>query len=76
MYGHFVHEAVKAANEVKTGITIHWVNSQYDEGEIIAQFECNLSNEDTVNSIAEKIHTLEQLHVPGVIENVLKKLNK
>lgn len=76
MYGHFVHEAVKAANEVKTGITIHWVNSQYDEGEIIAQFECNLSKEDTVNSIAEKIHILEQLHVPEVIENVLKKNNK
>jgi phosphoribosylglycinamide formyltransferase-1 len=75
MYGHYVHEAVKAANETKTGISIHWVNSQYDEGEIIAQFECEIQKEDSVSNIAEKIHLLEQLHVPSVIENVLKNLS-
>ena len=75
MYGHYVHEAVKAANETKTGISIHWVNSQYDEGEIIAQFECEIQKEDSVTNIAEKIHLLEQLHVPSVIENVLKNLS-
>jgi len=75
MYGHYVHEAVKAAKETKTGISIHWVNSQYDEGEIIAQFECEIQKEDSVSNIAEKIHLLEQLHVPSVIENVLKNLS-
>jgi len=75
MYGHYVHEAVKAAKETKTGISIHWVNSQYDEGEIIAQFECEIQKEDSVTNIAEKIHLLEQLHVPSVIENVLKNLS-
>lgn len=72
MYGHFVHEAVKAANEDKTGITIHWVNAQYDEGEIIAQFDCALNEEDTAETIALKIHALEQKHVPTVIAAVMQ----
>lgn len=71
MYGHFVHSAVKAANETKTGITLHWVNAQYDEGEIIAQFTCNLDHSDSVERIALKIHALEQAHVPGVIEQAM-----
>lgn len=73
MYGNFVHTAVKAAKETKTGITLHWVNAQYDEGEIIAQFTCNLNNLDTVETIALKIHALEQAHVPEVIEQAMQQ---
>jgi phosphoribosylglycinamide formyltransferase-1 len=73
MYGHYVHEAVKAANESETGITLHWVNAHYDEGEIIAQFKCPLSSFDTAETIAHKIHGLEQLHVPSVIAEILEK---
>lgn len=71
MYGHHVHEAVKAANETETGITLHWVNAHYDEGEIIAQFTCALNQQDTAESIAQKIHVLEQAHVPQVIEQAM-----
>jgi phosphoribosylglycinamide formyltransferase-1 len=71
MYGLFVHKAVKEANETKTGITLHWVNEQYDEGEIIAQFTCNINHLDTVETIALKIHALEQAHVPKVIEQAM-----
>jgi len=71
MYGHHVHEAVKEAGEKETGITLHWVNSHYDEGETIAQFTCGLNESDTVESIAAKIHLLEQKHVPLVVESIL-----
>lgn len=71
MYGHFVHEAVKAANETHSGITIHWVNEQYDEGEMIAQFTFDIKPSDEVKDIAEKIHGLEQKHVPQILEKVL-----
>lgn len=71
MYGHFVHEAVKAANEKETGISIHYVNEHFDEGEIIAQFKIDLNETDTAESIAEKIHVLEQKHVAETIINLL-----
>ncbi len=74
MYGMHVHEAVKAAAETQTGISIHWVNEHFDEGEIIAQFICELDASDTAEDIAHKIHELEQTHVPAVIEKVLAKL--
>lgn len=72
MWGHHVHEAVKAAGETQSGITIHFVNSQLDEGEHIAQFTCQLSPDDTPDDIADKIHELEMAHFPKVIEEVIK----
>lgn len=74
MWGHHVHEAVKAAGEKETGITIHYVNAGIDEGEIIAQFSTPLSPEDTPDDIAAKVHVLEQKYFPGVIEVVAKNL--
>ncbi len=72
MYGHHIHEAVKAAGEKETGITIHYVNNELDAGEHIAQFKVALSDEDTTDTIAAKIHELEQAHFPEVIESVIK----
>lgn len=72
MYGHHIHEAVKAAGEKETGITIHFVNNELDAGEHIAQFKVTLSDEDTADTIAAKIHELEQAHFPKVIESVIK----
>ncbi len=74
MYGHFVHEAVKAHGERETGITIHFVNEHYDEGQIIAQHKCEVLDNDTADSIAEKIHVLEQTFVPQCIEKVCASL--
>ncbi len=73
MYGHHVHEAVKAAKEPETGITIHWVSDDCDAGEIIAQFATPLTDSDTPDDIAQKVHLLEQKHFPEVIEQVLKR---
>ena len=72
MYGHFVHEAVIAAKETKTGITIHYVNERYDEGAIIFQAEFQILPSDTVGEIEEKIHELEYLHFPRVIKELLE----
>ena len=72
MYGHHIHEAVKAAGEKETGITIHFVNNELDAGEHIAQFKVTLSDEDTADTIAAKIHELEQAHFPKGIESVIK----
>lgn len=74
MYGHHVHEAVKAAGEIETGITIHFVNNICDGGEIIAQFKINLTQHDSVEDIESKIHLLEQKHFPNVIKDVVKKV--
>lgn len=68
MYGMNVHEAVKAAGEKETGITIHEVNEHYDEGKILFQARCTVGQEDTPEQIAEKVHALEYAHYPGVIE--------
>lgn len=75
MYGHFVHEAVKAAHETESGITLHWVNEHYDEGGIIAQFKFGIEPTDTAENIAEKVHALEQAQVPKVIEKVLEEFS-
>jgi phosphoribosylglycinamide formyltransferase-1 len=74
MYGMRVHEAVKQAGEVETGITIHFVNSRYDEGNIIFQASCPVVEEDSPASIAEKIHLLEHRHYPKVVEDILRKM--
>ena len=71
MYGHHVHEAVKAAGETETGMTVHWVPREVDGGSIIAQFSTPIYPEDTPDDIAAKEHVLEMEHFPGVIENLL-----
>jgi phosphoribosylglycinamide formyltransferase 1 len=68
MYGIKVHEAVKAADETKTGITLHEVNEKYDEGKIIFQAACEVLPTDTPASIAEKVQVLEHAHYPREIE--------
>lgn len=68
MYGMFVHEAVKAANDVETGITIHLVNEKYDEGRVMFQARCPVLPADTATDIAGKVHRLEYEHYPQVIE--------
>lgn len=71
MWGHHVHEAVKAAGETETGMTVHYVTPVCDGGEIIAQFRVPLSPSDTVDDIAEKEHQLEMKHFPKIVEDVL-----
>lgn len=68
MYGHHVHEAVKAAGETETGMTVHWVSDKVDGGGIIAQFRTPISPDDTPDDIAAKEHALEMEHFPQVIE--------
>lgn len=68
MYGHHVHEAVKAAGETETGMTVHWVSGKVDSGGIIAQFRTPISPDDTPDDIAAKEHALEMEHFPQVIE--------
>ena len=74
MYGLNVHEAVIKNKEKKTGISIHLVNQNYDEGNIIFQSQINISHDDTINSIASKVQLLEKEHFPRVIEEYLLKL--
>lgn len=71
MYGHHVHEAVKAAGEKETGITIHYVSNVCDGGEIIAQFKTAVSPEDTTETIEAKVHVLEQQYFPETIERLI-----
>ena len=71
MWGHHVHEAVKAAGETETGMTVHWVTPVCDGGEIIAQYRCALSPDDSVDDIAGKEHLLEMEYFPKVVEQVL-----
>ncbi len=74
MYGHFVHEAVIAAKEKQSGITIHYVDEHYDHGTLIFQASCEVEEYDTPVTLADKIHLLEHAHFPAVIEKVLFKL--
>ncbi|RLD91233.1 MAG: phosphoribosylglycinamide formyltransferase [Bacteroidetes bacterium] len=73
MYGHHVHEAVIKNKETKSGITIHYVNVRYDEGQIIFQSSFGLTNDETPESLAKKIHLQEHEHFPKVIERLLAK---
>lgn len=68
MYGMKVHEAVKLASRKKTGITIHLVNEKYDDGKILAQETCEVTEKDSPDDIAKKVHQLEYFHYPRVIE--------
>jgi phosphoribosylglycinamide formyltransferase 1 len=74
MYGNFVHEAVIAANEIESGITIHYVDELYDHGGVIFQATCSVNKTDTPQSLAKMIHTLEHLHYPRVVEETIVKL--
>ena len=71
MYGMHVHEAVVAAGERETGITIHYINEQYDEGAILFQAKCPLLPTDTPEGVAAKVHALEYQYYPQVIERLL-----
>lgn len=73
MYGMNIHRAVVDNKEIETGITIHYVNENYDEGSIIFQKKVPLTNMETPESVAEKIHILEQDNFPKVIESILLK---
>jgi len=71
MYGHAVHAAVIAANEKKSGITIHYVDEKYDHGETIFQAICNIDDKENPESLSQKIHLLEHEHYPKIIEKIL-----
>jgi phosphoribosylglycinamide formyltransferase-1 len=72
MYGHFVHNAVIAAGEKESGISIHYVDEWYDHGNIIFQARCAIDKNDDAASLAKKIHLLEHTHYPAVIEKTVQ----
>ena len=72
MYGHHVHEAVIAHREKESGITIHLIDNQYDQGTTIFQARCALTPEDTPDTLAQKIHLLEKRYFPPVIEALVE----
>ena len=74
MYGDFVHKAVMEANEPEGGITIHYVNENYDEGEYIYQAKYRIDKSDNLEMVKFKGQQLEHLHYPKVVEQVLKKI--
>lgn len=71
MYGDFVHRSVKDSGDKQTGITIHFVNEQYDQGTVIFQAKVSVDHKDSIRDIAEKVHQLEYKHYPQIIENLL-----
>lgn len=72
MYGMNVHKAVLASKDKQSGITIHRVNANYDEGDIIFQATCPVESNDTPETLAARVHELEYLHYPRVIEEVIR----
>jgi phosphoribosylglycinamide formyltransferase 1 len=74
MYGMHVHNAVIAAKEKKSGITIHLVNEKYDDGAAIAQFECSLNECESAQGLAQKISVLEKTYFPKTIEEYILKI--
>jgi phosphoribosylglycinamide formyltransferase-1 len=74
MYGEIVHKTVITNKDKESGITIHYVNKFYDEGDIIFQTRCKVELSDTPATLAEKVHSLEYLHYPKVIEDLVIKL--
>ena len=75
MYGNNVHKAVLANQEKQTGITIHYVNENYDEGQIIAQYETNINQQETLESLKKKIQKLEHHYYPRVIHQLVNQQN-
>ncbi|SDW19741.1 phosphoribosylglycinamide formyltransferase [Flavobacterium degerlachei] len=76
MYGMNVHRAIVDNKEVETGITIHYVNEDYDEGGIIFQKKVTVLGTDTAEVVAEKIHDLEQRYFPEVVEKLITENSK
>ena len=76
MYGDRVHRAVLDAGCSESGITIHYVNEHYDSGDIIFQAKCPVLPGDDVNSLASRVHELEYVHYPRVIENLVEGTNQ
>lgn len=76
MYGEHVHHAVIANHEKESGITIHIVDSQYDKGTTLFQAKCQLTQEDTPDTLAAKIHELEQTYFPVIIEKTISSENR
>jgi len=74
MYGPRVHQSVIDAKEKKSGITIHFVNENYDDGQIIKQDFCQVEENDTPDSLAQKVHKLEYLNYPRVVEKYLESI--
>lgn len=74
MYGDKVHQAVLDSGDQQSGITIHYINERYDEGDIIFQSSCPVSSNDTVEKVAAKVHELEYRHYPLIIEQVLHSI--
>jgi phosphoribosylglycinamide formyltransferase 1 len=74
MYGEKVHSSVIANHDSESGITIHYVNQHYDEGNIIFQARCKVEPSDTPDSLAAKVHILEYKYFPGIIEDIILKL--
>jgi len=73
MYGDHVHKAVIAAREKESGITIHFVNENYDEGKILLLAKCPVLENDTPETLAARIHKLEHVHYPVIIESLLQE---
>ena len=73
MYGNHVHKAVVSAHEVESGITIHYLNENYDEGDIIFQAKCTINPEDTYEDVAKKVHALEYEYYPLVIDEIVQQ---
>ena len=71
MYGMHVHEAVVANKEKESGITIHFVNKEYDTGNVIFQAKCVVSPNDSAEDVAKKVHALEYEHFPAIIDQVV-----
>jgi phosphoribosylglycinamide formyltransferase-1 len=76
MYGDFVHKAVMEANEPEGGITIHYVNENYDEGEMIYQAKYRIDKGDNLEMVKFKGQQLEHLHYPRIVESIIKKIKK
>ncbi len=71
MYGSNVHKSVIENHETETGITIHYVNEDYDKGNILLQAKCKVNKEDTIETLSSRIHELEYEHLPKVIDKIL-----
>ncbi len=73
MYGDAVHKAVVVNGEQESGITIHYVNEKYDEGNIVFQARCKITKSDTAEQLAKKIHELEYNYFPKIIEKIITR---
>ena len=73
MYGDHVHRAVIESGEKESGISIHLVNEQFDEGELVAQFKCQVADTDSVESLRQRVQNLEHAHYAEVVQELIEK---